>query len=158
MRGKRWRRYESLSISERYTVCSYQASVTVTVPVRMLAPPLLTTLSVLSNDNSEAHTCPPIAVFAARLERAREQGVRLGRRRIEDTDKKEVAAILAARNAAESAPRPPFGLPEVLVGVRTSHLSCGKPEIAQIFTPVRGSFGESRFERSLACRTSATHS
>ena len=32
MRGKRWRRYESLSISERYTLRPYQASVTVTVP------------------------------------------------------------------------------------------------------------------------------
>ena len=34
MRGKRWRRYESLSMSERYTVRPYQASVTVTVPNR----------------------------------------------------------------------------------------------------------------------------
>ena len=33
MRGKRWRRYESLSISERYPVRPYQASVNVTVPV-----------------------------------------------------------------------------------------------------------------------------
>src|SRR5271165_1219618 len=32
MRGKRWRRYESLSMSERYTVRPYQASVNVTVP------------------------------------------------------------------------------------------------------------------------------
>ena len=32
LRGKRWRRYESLSIRERYTVRPYQASVTVTVP------------------------------------------------------------------------------------------------------------------------------
>ena len=32
MRGKRWRRYESLSIRERYTARPYQASVTVTVP------------------------------------------------------------------------------------------------------------------------------
>ena len=32
MRGKRWRRYKSLPISERYTVRPYQASVTVTVP------------------------------------------------------------------------------------------------------------------------------
>ena len=31
-RGKRWRRYESLSISERYTVRPFQASVNVTVP------------------------------------------------------------------------------------------------------------------------------
>ena len=33
MRGKRWRRYESLSMSKRYTVRPYQASVTVTVPL-----------------------------------------------------------------------------------------------------------------------------
>ncbi len=32
MRGKRWRRYESLSIGKRYTVRPHQASVTVTVP------------------------------------------------------------------------------------------------------------------------------
>ena len=38
MRGKRWRRYESLSISERYTVRPYQASVTVTVPPAVLRP------------------------------------------------------------------------------------------------------------------------
>ena len=36
MRGKRWRRYESLSISERYTVRPYQASVNVTVPSQLL--------------------------------------------------------------------------------------------------------------------------
>jgi integrase len=36
MRGKRWRRYKSLSISERYTLRPYQASVTVTVPFKGL--------------------------------------------------------------------------------------------------------------------------
>ena len=35
-RAIRWRRYESLSISERYTVRPYQASVTVTVPERRM--------------------------------------------------------------------------------------------------------------------------
>jgi DNA invertase Pin-like site-specific DNA recombinase len=35
----------------------------------------------------------------AGLERAREQGVRLGRRRIEDTDQKKAAAIVAARKS-----------------------------------------------------------
>ena len=38
MRGKRWRRYESLSISERYTVRPYQASVNVTVPAAAFLP------------------------------------------------------------------------------------------------------------------------
>ena len=45
---------------------------------------------------------------------------------------------------ARSAPRPPFGLPEVLVAVRTSRLSCRKAGKARIFTPVRESSGESR--------------
>jgi hypothetical protein len=31
---------------------------------RMVATPFLATLSVLSNDNSKAHACPPIAVLA----------------------------------------------------------------------------------------------
>jgi hypothetical protein len=47
MRGKRWRRYESLSISERYTVRPYQASVTVTVPLRKLANALEVTTDYL---------------------------------------------------------------------------------------------------------------
>ena len=40
---------------------------------------------------------------------------------------------------ARSAPRPPFGLPEVSVAVRTSRLSCRKAGKARIFTPVRES-------------------
>ena len=43
---------------------------------------------------------------------------------------------------ARSAPRPPFGLPEVPVAVRTSRLSCRKAGKARIFTPVRESSGE----------------
>ena len=38
---------------------------------------------------------------------------------------------------ARSAPRPPFGLPKVMVAVRTSRLSCWKAGKARIFTPVR---------------------
>jgi hypothetical protein len=45
---------------------------------------------------------------------------------------------------ARSAPRPPFGLPELTVAVRTSLLSCGKPEKPRVFTAVRESSGESR--------------
>src|SRR5450830_1382613 len=45
---------------------------------------------------------------------------------------------------ARSAPRPPFGLPEVTVAVRTSLLSCRKAGKTPIFTPVRESSGESR--------------
>ena len=45
---------------------------------------------------------------------------------------------------ARSAPRPPFGLPDAPVAVRTSRLSCGKAGKARIFTPVWDSSGESR--------------
>ena len=38
---------------------------------------------------------------------------------------------------ARSAPRPPFGLPELLVAVHTSRLSCSKAGKARIFTSVR---------------------
>src|SRR4051794_16539456 len=37
---------------------------------------------------------------------------------------------------ARSAPRPPFGLPELTVAVRTSLLSCGKAGKTRVFTPV----------------------
>ena len=47
---------------------------------------------------------------------------------------------------ARSDPRPPCGLPEVLVVVRTSRLPCRNAGKAPIFTPVRGASGESRFE------------
>ena len=56
---------------------------------------------------------------------------------------------------ARSAPRPPFGLPEVLVAVRTSRLSCGKAGKARIFTPVRESSGESRLIPGNARRPTA---
>ena len=45
---------------------------------------------------------------------------------------------------ARSAPRPPFGLPDAPVAVRTSRLSCGKAGKARISKPVPGSSGESR--------------
>ena len=48
---------------------------------------------------------------------------------------------------ARSTPRPSFGLPEPLVGIHTSRQSCCKAAKARIFTPVRESSGESRFNR-----------
>ena len=50
---------------------------------------------------------------------------------------------------ARSAPRPPFGLPDAPVAVRTSRLSCGKAGKARIFTPVWDSSGESRSRAKL---------
>ena len=44
---------------------------------------------------------------------------------------------------ARSAPRPSFGLPELLVAIHTSRQSCCKAGKARIFTPVRESSGES---------------
>jgi hypothetical protein len=46
---------------------------------------------------------------------------------------------------ARSAPRPSFGLPELLVAIHTSRQSCCKAGKGRIFTPVRESSGESRF-------------
>ena len=46
---------------------------------------------------------------------------------------------------ARSAPRPPFGLPDAMVAVLTSRLSCRKAGNTRIFTPDRESSGESRF-------------
>jgi hypothetical protein len=45
---------------------------------------------------------------------------------------------------ATSAPRPPFGLPELTVAVRTSLLSCRKAGKTRVFTPVRQPSEESR--------------
>ena len=45
---------------------------------------------------------------------------------------------------ARSAPRPSFGLPELLVAIHTSRQSCCKAGKARIFTPVRESSGECR--------------
>jgi hypothetical protein len=45
---------------------------------------------------------------------------------------------------ARSAPRPPFGLPELTVAIRTSLLSCGKVGKTRVFMPVREPFGKSR--------------
>src|SRR6266516_1961247 len=47
---------------------------------------------------------------------------------------------------AGSAPRPPFGPPEVTVAVRTSLLSCRKAGKPRISSPVRESSGESRLK------------
>jgi hypothetical protein len=47
---------------------------------------------------------------------------------------------------ARSAARPPFGLPEMLVAVHASRLSCREAEKAPIFTPVQESSGESKIE------------
>jgi hypothetical protein len=49
---------------------------------------------------------------------------------------------------ARSAPRPPFGLPEVLVAIHTSRQPCRKAGKAPIFTPIRESSGESRVNGS----------
>ena len=48
---------------------------------------------------------------------------------------------------ARSDPRPPCGLPEVPITVRTSRLSCRKVGKAPIFTPVREPSGESSRDR-----------
>ena len=53
---------------------------------------------------------------------------------------------------ARSAPRPSFGLPELLVAIHTSRQSCCKAAKARIFTPVRESSGESRFNWLLISR------
>jgi len=45
---------------------------------------------------------------------------------------------------ARSAPRPAFGLLELLVAIHTSRQSCYEAGKARIFTPVRESSGESR--------------
>jgi hypothetical protein len=52
---------------------------------------------------------------------------------------------------ARSAPRPPFGLPDAPVAVRTSRLSCGKAGKARIFTPVWDSSGEFRLTIAPHC-------
>ena len=52
------------------------------------------------------------------------------------------------RKMARSAPRTPSELPKALVTVDTARRSCGKAGKAQIFTPSRGSSGESRFNPS----------
>ena len=47
---------------------------------------------------------------------------------------------------ARSAARPPFGLPEMLVAVHTSRLSCRETGKAPIFTPIQELSGESKFK------------
>jgi hypothetical protein len=49
---------------------------------------------------------------------------------------------------ARSAPRPPSGLPERTVAVRTSLLPCRKPGKPRVFTPVQVPSGESRLMSS----------
>src|SRR6266446_4030857 len=53
---------------------------------------------------------------------------------------------------ARSAPRPSFGLPELLVAIHTSRQSCCKAGKARIFTPVRESSGESRIIMGRICK------
>src|ERR1039458_3104821 len=62
-------------------------------------------------------------------------------------DFSEIRRALDGGKVARSAPRPPFGLPDAPVAVRTSRLSCGKAGKARIFTPVWDSSGESRIKR-----------
>lgn len=50
------------------------------------------------------------------------------------------------RKMARSAPRPPFGLPEMAVAVRIALSPCKEPGIPRISKPVRESSGESRLE------------
>jgi hypothetical protein len=57
---------------------------------------------------------------------------------------------------ARSAPRPPFGLPDALVTVLTSRLSCRKAGNRRIFAPDRESSGGSRLTRCLRNRVQAT--
>ena len=54
---------------------------------------------------------------------------------------------------ARSAPRPSFGLPEALVAIHTSRLSCRKAGKARVFTLVWESSGESRLKGA----SSTTH-
>jgi hypothetical protein len=56
---------------------------------------------------------------------------------------------------ARSAPRPPFGLPELTVAVRTSLLSSRKAGKTRVFTPVRESSGESRISPKSAIESEA---
>jgi hypothetical protein len=56
------------------------------------------------------------------------------------------------RKITRSAPRPPFGLPDALVAVLTSRLSCRKAGNTRIFTPDRESSGESRFKLGVGRR------
>ena len=48
---------------------------------------------------------------------------------------------------ARSAPRPSFGLPELLVAIHTSRQSCSKAGKGRIFALVCESSGESRLRR-----------
>ena len=54
---------------------------------------------------------------------------------------------------ARSAPRPSFGLPELLVAIHTSRQSCSKAGKGRIFALVCESSGESRFRGALSNTT-----
>ena len=54
---------------------------------------------------------------------------------------------------ARSDPRPAFGLPEVLVAVSTSRLSCKRAGKTRTLMPVGDSSGESRLHRACAGTT-----
>ena len=65
---------------------------------------------------------------------------------IEPVDPDVVTSFRAAGigHRPEPAPRPSFGLTELLVAIHTSRQSCYKAGKARIFSPVRESSGESR--------------
>ena len=56
---------------------------------------------------------------------------------------------------ARSDPRPAFGLPEVLVAVSTSRLSCKRAGKTRTLMPVGDSSGESRINSALATASAA---
>src|SRR6185437_3248693 len=62
------------------------------------------------------------------------------------SNRREECVLMPAK-MSRSAPRPPFRLREVSIAVRTLRLSCRKAGKAPIFTPVRESSGESRFNQ-----------
>jgi hypothetical protein len=58
---------------------------------------------------------------------------------------------------ARSAPRPSFGLPDLLVAIHTSRQSCSKAGKGRIFALVCESSGESRLKRAAALEAEAAH-
>ena len=66
--------------------------------------------------------------------------------RILGSTAKGPARVGGQRTGARSAPRPSFGLPELLVAIHTSRQSCSKAGKARIFALVWESSGESRIK------------
>jgi hypothetical protein len=62
---------------------------------------------------------------------------------VSDSNRQEECVQMPVK-IARSAPRPSFGLPELLVSIHSSRKSCCKVGKARIFTPVPESSGESR--------------